>query len=210
VIHLLAQASAALCEAHSLGLIHRDVKPANIFVCERGGTPDMVKLLDFGLVKDLGPSEIVALTHAGSITGTPMYLAPESLLAPASIDGRVDLHALGAVGYFLLCGRPVFEANSVVELCGHHLHTTPLPPSEYADRPVLPDLQALILSCLEKDPHKRPKDAQGLHDALLAAAAKAPWSRREASEFWQAFRAATPDLAGRRASSAPSPGVRAG
>ncbi|HEV8550556.1 MAG TPA: serine/threonine-protein kinase, partial [Polyangiaceae bacterium] len=147
VIHILVQAAGALLEAHALGLIHRDVKPANILLCERGGAPDMVKLLDFGLVKSLVPSQNPELTHADAITGTPQYLAPESILEPANVDARVDLYALGGVGYFLLTGRPAFEGKSVLEVCGHHLHSTPERPSERLGRTVLPELEALVLRC---------------------------------------------------------------
>jgi serine/threonine protein kinase len=188
VIHLLLQASAALVEAHSLGLIHRDVKPANMLLCERGGAPDVLKLLDFGLVKSLVASQSAELTHADAITGTPQYLAPESIVDPTKVDARVDLYALGGVGYFLLCGRPAFDGKSVLEVCGHHLHTAPMPPSERLGKPVLPELEALVLACLEKDRERRPRDAGGLHERLLECAARAPWSRDEAKAFWRSFR----------------------
>ena len=189
VIHLLLQASGALLEAHSLGLIHRDVKPANMLLCERGGTPDMLKLLDFGLVKNLVPSQNLELTHTDAITGTPQYLAPESILEPSTIDARVDLYALGGVGYFLLCGEAAFGGQSVLEVCGHHLHTVPELPSLRLGAPVLPELEALVMRCLEKDRDRRPEDAHEVHEALLACAQKAPWSRSEAHAFWRAFRA---------------------
>lgn len=188
VVHLLLQAVAALMEAHSLGLIHRDVKPANILLCERGGTPDMVKLLDFGLVKSLLPSQNPDLTHTDAITGTPHYLAPESITDPASVDARVDLYALGGVGYYLITGQPVFDGRSVLELCGHHLHSTPEPPSERLGRPVLPELEALVLRCLAKDRDARPRDAHELHELLLTCEKLAPWSRAEAQAFWRGFR----------------------
>jgi len=188
VVHLLMQTAAALVEAHSLGLIHRDIKPANILLCERGGIPDMVKLLDFGLVKSLVPSAGAELTHADAITGTPQYFAPESIVEPANVDARVDLYALGGVGYFLLCGRPAFEGKSVLEICGHHLHTVPERPSERLGRAVLPALEALILGCLEKERERRPASAGEVHEALAECAKAAPWSRREADAFWHAFR----------------------
>jgi serine/threonine-protein kinase len=189
VIHILLQATGALLEAHSLGLIHRDVKPANILLCERGGTPDMVKLLDFGLVKSLLPSENPELTQTNSITGTPQYLAPESITEPATIDARVDLYALGGVGYFLLTGRPAFEGRSVLEICGHHLHTLPERPSERLGRPVLPELEALILACLEKQREKRPASALDVQERLQCCEKLAPWPRSEAHAFWREFRA---------------------
>jgi serine/threonine-protein kinase len=189
VIHLLLQAAGALQEAHSLGLIHRDVKPANILLCQRGGVPDVVKLLDFGLVKNVMPEGNPELTHAGTIAGTPQYLAPESLTAPDSIDPRVDLYALGGVGYFLLCGQPAFEGQSIVEICGHHLHSAPVPPSERLGAPVLPELESLILRCLAKDREQRPRDAGEVYEALLVCAQRAPWPKSDARRFWEDLRA---------------------
>jgi hypothetical protein len=188
VVHLLLQASAALIEAHSLGLIHRDVKPANMLLCERGGVPDVLKLLDFGLVKSLVPAQGVELTHTDAITGTPQYFAPESIVDPSHVDARVDLYALGGVAYFLLCGRPAFEGKSVLEICGHHLHTAPEPPSERLGTPVLPELERLVLACLEKDRERRPRDASELHERLHECSKLAPWSRADANGFWRAFR----------------------
>ena len=134
VIHLLDQAAASLAEAHGAGLIHRDVKPGNILVVERGGISDLVKVLDFGLVKDIGPrrddgpSAAPTLTVANAITGTPLYMSPEAVVAPETADPRSDLYALGAVGYWLLTGTHVFS-GSLVEVCAHHLHSEPEPPS---------------------------------------------------------------------------------
>jgi hypothetical protein len=193
VIHILLQTAGALVEAHALGLIHRDVKPANILLCERGGMPDTVKLLDFGLVKSLLPSQNPELTHADAITGTPLYLAPESIVEPASVDARVDLYALGGVGYFLLTGHPVFEGRSVLEICGHHLHTPPEPPSERLGKPILPELEALVLRCLAKKREERPAGAHDLYDLLLACEKLAPWPQVEARDFWRRFRARTGD-----------------
>jgi serine/threonine-protein kinase len=191
VIHILVQAAGALSEAHGLGLIHRDVKPANILFCERGGVPDTVKLVDFGLVKNLAPSTSPELTQTNAITGTPLYLAPESIVDPAGIDHRVDLYALGAVGYFLLTGQPPFSGRSVLEICGHHLHTVPEPPSERLGHPLPEPLEALILRCLAKQRDARPHDAQTLQDELLACARASPWQLPEARAWWREYRAAT-------------------
>src|SRR5687768_399644 len=147
VIHILEQAAGSLAEAHDAGLIHRDVKPGNILVVDRGGISDLVKVVDFGLVKDAGlkthegavPEP--ALTMAGTINGTPLYMAPETLTAPESVDGRTDIYALGAVGYWLLTGTHVFDGNSIFEVFGHHLHTLPDPPSTRLTAPVSPDLE---------------------------------------------------------------------
>ena len=123
VIHLLEQAAASLAEAHDAGLIHRDVKPGNILVVDRGGISDLVKVVDFGLVKDVGfrargeATSEPALTMADTITGTPLYMAPETVTAPETVDARADLYALGAVGYWLLTGTHVFGGKSIIEVC---------------------------------------------------------------------------------------------
>ena len=119
VIHILQQICGSLYEAHSLGLVHRDIKPANIMLTRRGGEPDVVKVLDFGLVKAQDDEKQAGLTQQNSLTGTPLYMSPEAIQLPNSVDPRSDIYAVGAVGYFLLTGQPVFEAENVVELCQH-------------------------------------------------------------------------------------------
>src|SRR5262249_49772354 len=159
-IHILKQVCGALAEAHVAGLIHRDIKPANIVLSDRGGVADLVKVLDFGLVKDVATEQ--GATQADAITGTPLYLSPEAIRSPNTVDARLDLYAVGAVGYYLVTGRHVFSAGSVVEVCSHHLNTTPEAPSKALGKPVPDDLESLLLRCLEKDPNARPKDARTL------------------------------------------------
>jgi serine/threonine protein kinase len=120
VIHILNQLCGSLIEAHGVGLIHRDVKPANIIINRRGGMFDVVKLLDFGLVKAVDAAREAALTAAGSVTGAPLYVSPEGIERPDDVDARSDLYA---VGYFLLTGQPVFEGQSVVKICMHQVQT---------------------------------------------------------------------------------------
>jgi serine/threonine-protein kinase len=122
VVHILSMACGALAEAHGIGLIHRDIKPANIMLCAQGGQHDVVKLLDFGLVKELELGDEVGLTGTSTITGTPLYMAPEAIRDPSSVDARTDIYALGTVAYYLLAGFDVFDGKSVVEVCGRHLH----------------------------------------------------------------------------------------
>jgi eukaryotic-like serine/threonine-protein kinase len=190
VIHILRQAADALVEAHALGLIHRDVKPANIILCERPGNADVVKLLDFGLVKDIRPNDDPALTRADAITGTPLYLAPEAITDPAAVDHRVDLYALGAVGYCLLTGVPPFQGRSTVEVCSQHLHTAPLPPSERLGKPVPAELEAVLLACLAKKREERPESARELCRRLAECAARTAWSEDDARAFWGSRRKA--------------------
>jgi serine/threonine protein kinase len=155
VRQIVRQLSAALAEAHDAGLVHRDVKPSNIMLCTRGGTRDFVKVFDFGLVKDVAASPEVQITSEHTITGTPLYMAPESMLEPTKVGPPADVYGVGCVAYFLLTGRTPFEGNSLVEVCAHHVHTTPEPPSKHVPS-VPPDLDAIVLRCLEKHPEPRP------------------------------------------------------
>jgi eukaryotic-like serine/threonine-protein kinase len=185
VIHLLDQVAGALAEAHGIGLIHRDIKPANIFLTEQGGVPDVAKVLDFGLVKQVGETAVDPLTQADTLTGTPLYMAPEAITSPDDIDARTDIYALGAVGYFLLTGQEVFTGRTVVEVCSHHLYSTPVPPSQRLGAPVDADLEQVILGCLEKDPAERPEDARSLQRALRACRAARSWSEEEARRWFE-------------------------
>ena len=183
VIHLARQVCAALSEAHSIGLIHRDIKPANIALCERAGVFDVVKVLDFGLVKELGTDS--ASTTTAALTGTPLYLSPESITAPDKVDGRSDLYAVGGVAYWLLTGTHVFEGKTVVEVCSHHLHSKPESPSARLGQPVPVDLEAVILKCLAKDPADRYPSAEELAHALDACDAADDWSDDLAAMWWK-------------------------
>ena len=153
--------------------------------------PDVAKVVDFGLVKhsDPGSAETrLELTAANVVVGTPLYMAPETISAE-SVDARSDLYTLGAVGYFVLTGQPVFDGRTMVEVCSHHLHTTPIPPSARMGRPVPADFEAVILRCLAKSPGDRYPDALTLQDALARCAERNPWSRSEASSWWSDFNA---------------------
>jgi predicted Ser/Thr protein kinase len=184
VIHILTQVCAALGEAHALGLIHRDIKPANIVLTERVDEPDVVKVVDFGLVKTLETNG--ADSRTGAIVGTPMYLAPEAILSPGTVDARTDIYALGAVAYFLLAGRNVFDAESVVGVIGKHLATEPEAPSAQLGKALPADLEALVLQCLAKDPAARPASAAALASALLACGDAARYDRASACAWWRA------------------------
>jgi serine/threonine protein kinase len=188
VAHLLAQLAGALVEAHQIGLIHRDVKPANIMVCERGGAADFLKLLDFGLIKELCASEEVTQTDPQRLLGTPLYLSPEALTAPDTIDARSDLYAVGAVGYFLLTGVPPFSGRNAIEVCGHHLHTAPVPPSSRRPGVIPAQLESILLRCLAKTPEGRPATAAALQRELLAIAAD--WTQERAAGWWSNHTAA--------------------
>jgi serine/threonine-protein kinase len=184
VVHVLYEVAGALVEAHDLGLVHRDIKPANIILCRHGGLYDFPKLVDFGLVKDLDPGGDATLTHADAITGTPLYIAPEAITSPGSVGPLSDLYSLGAVGYFALAGENVFQGRSLVEVCSHHLHTPPQPPSKRLNAPLPADLEAVVLDCLQKDPSRRPAGARDLRRRLEACADFGGWTEAAAREWW--------------------------
>jgi serine/threonine protein kinase len=185
LVYILRQVCGSLAEAHSAGLVHRDIKPANIFLTRRGGLHDFVKVLDFGLVKATSGDE-AHLTNPSAITGTPLYLSPESMTAPDQVDPRTDVYSLGAVAYFLLTGTPVFTGASVMEICMKHVKELPQSPSARIGRPVSPALEALLLRCLAKAPLDRPRHAAELLLELEACTVTGAWTARDAADWWTA------------------------
>jgi hypothetical protein len=185
VVYILRQICSSLAEAHARGMIHRDIKPANIMVLERGGMYDVVKVLDFGLVKEITSSD-QNITAMNTVPGTPHFLAPESIQHPDGIDARSDVYAVGAVGYFLLTGSFVFSGSSAIEVLGKQVNDVPEDPSKRVGRSIDPYLQGLILQCLAKDPGDRPADAGVLLEAL-SSGFQSPigtWTQQEAAEWW--------------------------
>jgi eukaryotic-like serine/threonine-protein kinase len=182
IVHILAQMAEALSEAHAVGLIHRDVKPANVIVCEHARRSDLVKVVDFGLVKELSGAS-PAVSDSRVVTGTPLYMAPEIITNPGDSDPRGDLYALGAVGYFLLTGEPVFEGKTVVEVCGAHLHKAVVPPSLRTNTKVPAELEALLLRCLAKSRQDRPSSAEEIQ-RMLRAMPVPVWGAEEARAWW--------------------------
>jgi len=194
VVYILAQVCSALAEAHGRGLLHRDIKPANIFLTERGGEYDVAKVLDFGLVRrfDSGtPASTMppSISTSMVLAGTPLYMPPEMLTSPDSADPRSDLYSLGAVGYLLVTGHPVFDAATAAEAIAKHLNTDPIPPSLRTSRLVPPDLERLLLNCLSKRVEDRPADARTLRRELRQCAVSPPWRQEDAASWWRDFRA---------------------
>jgi len=184
VVHLLAQVCESLDEAHTKNLIHRDVKPANIYVCRSGNRFDFVKVLDFGLVTHGGaPADDAHLTLPDQAVGTPQFMPPEVALGK-EIDGRTDLYALGCVAYWLATGRPVFVGESLYDVIAQHMHASPDPPSSHSPHPLPPELDALILACLEKDPERRPGTARELARRLQAIPLADRWGDDQAAAWW--------------------------
>jgi serine/threonine-protein kinase len=196
VVHILRQVCASLDEAHVRGLVHRDIKPANIHVGRVGLVYDFVKVLDFGLVKPItdGPVEHSLATQGGVVLGTPGYMAPEMALS-ASVDGRADLYSLGCVAYYLLTGRQVFEGDTMMQVFAQHLQALPTPPSQRGASAVPPDLEQLVLNCLEKKPEDRPAGAAEL-DRRLASIDVEPWTDAQARQWWSAAQTSPGDLDG--------------
>jgi len=186
VVRILRDVALALDEAHSVGLIHRDVKPSNIMLARQGGEYDVVKVVDFGLVKRLQDDDDPATGDTRSIKGTPHYLSPEGVNTPQEVDARSDIYALGAVGYCLLTGRPVFEADTALEICMQQVQATPAPLSEVRGEPIPKELEQLILSCLAKRKDDRPASAQALADALDQLDIPR-WTRADAERWWQRY-----------------------
>jgi eukaryotic-like serine/threonine-protein kinase len=189
VVHLLQQLCGSLAEAHASGLIHRDVKPANLILTSRGGVYDLVKVLDFGLVKAFGTEQDDRLTANHALTGTPSYMSPEAISHPDTIDARTDIYAVGAVGYFLLTGTPVFSGSGLIELCRMHIQEQPEPPSKRLGKPVSAALEQLLLACLAKKREDRPASAAVLLEALEKIQPEPPWTRADARAWWDSFEA---------------------
>ena len=190
-VHFLRQICSSLAEAHEAGLIHRDVKPANLYVCRYGREVDFIKVLDFGLVKRGESAEDGAdrLTGAQvSPGGTPAFMSPEQVLGEGEIDARSDLYALGCVAYWLLTGGLVFKGVTPMETLVMHVSREPEPPSRRTGRPIPPDLEAIVLACLAKDPGSRPQTADELSARLAGARVGEPWTREQARDWWATHR----------------------
>ena len=183
VAYLLEQVCDSLADAHANGLVHGDIKPANIQVCRMGSRDDFVKVLDFGLVR---PASGAAGSYDRRIIGTPAYMAPEVATGSGMIDGRADIYSLGCVGYWLLTGEQVFAGATLGEALQKHLSAPVMPPSQRVEEAIPAGLEALILRCLEKDPAARPQSAGELAAALLGTGLPGGWTKAEARAWWLA------------------------
>jgi serine/threonine-protein kinase len=204
-VHLLRQVCAALEEAHGVGLIHRDIKPSNVLVCERGGIPDVAKLLDFGMVRALAPNrdgQASTADHASGCpvseplplpsswekmpSGTPDFMSPEQARGVENLGATTDVYSLGATAYFLLTGKPPFAKGQTTQVLDALL-TQPAPPLTNL-RPDFPDdLQKVILRCLEKEPARRYPDVIQVEQALTSCACANDWTRQRAHQWWCEF-----------------------
>jgi serine/threonine-protein kinase len=189
VVHILTQICDALSEAHALGLVHRDIKPANVFLCNRGGVPDCVKVLDFGLVREYrdGDCDLPRLSRGNGAEGTPAFMPPEAIKDSARSDPRSDLYSVGALGYYLLTGEHVFPAESLRELYDKHLNEPPLPPHRRTTNPISDELETIILQCLEKDPERRPQSTVELRALLLRSPQASAWGTDARAAWWARY-----------------------
>jgi len=185
VIHIVRQVCGSLAEAHRIGLIHRDIKPANIVLTQRGGVCDLVKVLDFGLAKAVNV-ESADGAAADAVVGTPHFMSPEAVERPESVDSRSDLYSLGAVGYWLVTGKTLFDHDTVEGLLRRQVKQKPPHPSERVSHPVSSDLAELIMQCLAKSPEQRPASAEVLDQALAGCAFAGAWTSLDAEQWWQA------------------------
>jgi serine/threonine-protein kinase len=193
-VHLLAQVCHSLSEAHSYDLVHRDIKPGNIFLCRYGGDYDFVKVLDFGIVKtSQNTTEAdVTLTLENDVTGTPAFIAPEQALGKP-VDSRADIYATGCVAYWLLTGELVFSADTPMGMLVQHAQTPPMPPSARTEMPIPEALDRLVLECLAKDPADRPQTAKELARRLGQAVVPGDWSESKAREWWTLHQPGSPE-----------------
>jgi hypothetical protein len=189
VIHILTQVCDSLAEAHALGLIHRDIKPANVFLCNRGGVPDCVKVLDFGLVREYRAGNPERMKPAGedTIEGTPWFTPPEIIKGSVQTDPRSDLYSLGALGYYLLTGQYIFDAETTFEIHQKQLNTAPIPPSQRTTNPISPEMEQTLLRCLEKEANLRPQSASELQTLLLTSPAARDWPPEARIAWWEAY-----------------------
>jgi serine/threonine protein kinase len=202
VVHILTQICDSLAEAHALGLIHRDLKPGNIFLCRRGGVPDCVKVLDFGLVREYQTGETTAdeaaageAADAGAavpggervVEGTPWFTPPEAIRGSAPTDPRSDIYSLGALGYFLLTGFYIFDAEGIADIHAKQLAAAPVPPSRRTTNPISAEMERILLCCLEKDMNRRPQSVVELRAMLAATPFAADWAPEMRAAWWSEY-----------------------
>ncbi len=185
VIYIIKRICYSLEEAHGVGLIHRDIKPMNIMLCERCGKYDAVKVLDFGLVKDIENPQNQDLTANQGVIGTPVYIAPERLEGKSDIDARSDFYSLGAVAFNLLTGKDVFEASTTMEVCYHVMKSRPPRPSQKTETEIPSVLDQLVYDCLAKEPDDRPSSAREIIKILEALEAEREWTQDDALYWWK-------------------------
>jgi serine/threonine-protein kinase len=183
-VHLIRQACLSLAEAHAAGLVHRDIKPSNLVASRMGVQLDFIKVLDFGLVKGFDRAEQTMLTQPHMTTGTPAFIAPELALGEPHVDGRADIYALGCVLYWLLTGQLVFPGDNPVKMLHQHVSELPVPPSRRSELAIPAELEALVMSCLAKQPEGRPVTVVELSERLDAVPLTTSWTEERIRRWW--------------------------
>lgn len=194
-VMILRQILFSLREAHQVGVVHRDLKPGNVMVCVRGGVSDVVKVLDFGLVKPIETTKSQEITEIAMVAGTPQYLAPERLSDPETNDPRSDLYAVGAIAFYLLTGRSAVQGHQIHEILYHLANVPPTRPSAVADQAIPPALDDLVLRCLAKGPNLRPESAQAILEELDQLTGVQQWTQADADAWWETYRLTTNEVA---------------
>ncbi|MEL6107850.1 MAG: serine/threonine protein kinase [Planctomycetota bacterium] len=183
VIYLMSQICGSIAEAHRSGMIHRDIKPANVLLTARSGIFDLVKVLDFGLAKQVD-HESMQLTRVDSLTGTPLYMSPESIRDASTADQLSDVYSIGAVGYTLLTGVAPFDGDTSADVCAKKLHQEPPRPDERIGADLVSDLQLVLLDCLSLDRHRRPGSVEELVARLMGCRDSVGWNQHDAALWW--------------------------
>jgi serine/threonine-protein kinase len=190
VMYVMRQVCHSLAEAHARGMVHRDVKPANIFLCRMGLEFDFVKVLDFGLVQTRRPDVSTAVTEtsitAEKLIGTPAYMAPEIILGRNDVDRHADVYAIGCVAFYLLTGTRVFQDGNQMQMLVDHVHAEPIPPSARLGAALPREVDEFVLDCLRKSPDDRPQDAGQLLERIHTHNLAGRWSNSQARVWWQA------------------------
>ncbi len=183
VVNILQQVCGSLQEAHERNLLHRDIKPSNVMLTELGGVSDRVKVLDFGLALDLA---VDSSGEQDTVVGTPMYMAPEIILSAEAFSPRSDIYALGALAYYMLCGKSVFDSAEPLEILAAQLEDAIPFPSERLGRALPQELEQLVMRCLAKEPDHRPASVIELAAALETLDVPA-WTQEDARRWWQSY-----------------------
>ena len=184
VIYLLRQICYSLQETHNHGLVHRDIKPMNIMICKLGGMYDYIKVLDFGLVKDIEEGEDLEMTQEAYIQGTPVYMAPERFLRPQLNDPKSDIYSIGMVAYYLVTGRKVFDHIDRSSLLNEILNTQPKEMTNFTNEDLPEKFSKLVMGCLKKEMKDRPQQIKEILD-VLDELEVSEWDQNAAKNWWE-------------------------